>query len=273
MNSVNNMTENPFDELALRYDTEFTHTWTGRMQRNIVWKYLEDKVRLSNSASVLELNCGTGEDAFYLSGKGYKVMATDISDEMIRIAKQKNNETDVMKPEFEVCDMRSVPSRYRNRQFDLVFSDFGGFNCLSPEEIKDLSTGLYNLLKPGGRMIIVAMGRRCLWERLYFLYKRKPAEATRRLKKGPVSVKLGNRYQETWYYSPGELHKILDDQFELVQVRPVGISLLPSYLDRSLHDKKAIKTVLTTVEKALGRFSILADHADHFLIDLRKQVA
>lgn len=270
MNKVRNDSEIPFDALAGKYDVEFTHTWTGRMQRNIVWEYLTEKVGLPGGAAVLELNCGTGEDAYFLSGKGFKVLASDISEEMIQVARNKDKGSTEMKPEFEVCDMRTAPSRFGNRQFNLILSDFGGFNCLAPEEITNLSSGLYDLLKPGGRLIIVVMSRRCLWERLYFIYKGKPDEVNRRMKKGPVSVYLGNKIQKTWYYSPGELQKLLGNKFSLVRVKPVGISLLPSYLDRSLQHKNSVRKVLHSVEKALGRFSILSDHADHFLIDLKK---
>src|SRR5262249_44012428 len=39
--------------------------------------------------SILELNCGTGEDALHLARRGARVLATDISATMVQVAREK----------------------------------------------------------------------------------------------------------------------------------------------------------------------------------------
>ncbi len=34
---------------------------------------------------ILELNCGTGEDAVLFSEKGFNIVATDVSEEMLKV--------------------------------------------------------------------------------------------------------------------------------------------------------------------------------------------
>ena len=47
---------------------------------NIVWDYLEKTFLDNNKLNILELNCGTGEDALWFAKQGHKVLATDLSE-------------------------------------------------------------------------------------------------------------------------------------------------------------------------------------------------
>ncbi len=81
--------QTPFDKIALTYDELFTNTAIGKLQRNIVRKYLDETLPTNQRISILELNCGTGEDAVYFAKKGFDVLATDVSDDMLKLT---NNE-------------------------------------------------------------------------------------------------------------------------------------------------------------------------------------
>src|SRR5258708_16919977 len=76
-----------FDQLAADYDQRFTYSIIGRAQRNAVWKILTKTFRANDN--ILELNCGTGEDAIFLAGNGISVFACDASREMIARAQQR----------------------------------------------------------------------------------------------------------------------------------------------------------------------------------------
>ena len=71
----------PFDDLAADYDERFCRTRIGTLLRQAVWRRLE--VRFSAGQRILELNCGTGEDALYLGRRGVRVLATDRSAKMV----------------------------------------------------------------------------------------------------------------------------------------------------------------------------------------------
>src|SRR5579863_1282907 len=73
-----------FDTIAEQYDDIFTRSLIGRAQRDAVWHVLEETFRAGDH--VLELNCGTGEDALFLSRLGVSVFACDVSEKMIAVA-------------------------------------------------------------------------------------------------------------------------------------------------------------------------------------------
>ena len=79
----------PFDHIASSYDSSFTRTPIGQLQRKQVWNYLEKITTELNGLDILELNCGTGEDAVLFSEKGFNIVATDVSVEMLKVTQEK----------------------------------------------------------------------------------------------------------------------------------------------------------------------------------------
>ncbi len=82
------MTE-AFDHIATTYDDIFTTSATGQLQRDLVRDYLEGILPRLNGTTMLELNCGTGEDAVWFGTRGFDVTATDISREMLNVTQRK----------------------------------------------------------------------------------------------------------------------------------------------------------------------------------------
>jgi hypothetical protein len=60
--------ETAFDEYAVAYDGAFTFSSIGKLQRARVWKFLSQHCSPAIHPQVLELNCGTGEDAAWFGG-------------------------------------------------------------------------------------------------------------------------------------------------------------------------------------------------------------
>src|SRR3990172_1699331 len=79
--------DQPFGRIAADYDRAFTETQLARRLREIVWSCLA--ARFKTGDRVLELNCGTGEDATWLAGRGIYVVATDVSPEMLAVTARK----------------------------------------------------------------------------------------------------------------------------------------------------------------------------------------
>jgi len=80
-------TASAFDELAAGYDADFTAGAIGSLLRAAVWRRLG--ARFAAGDRVLELNCGTGEDAVHLASRGVRVLATDASAAMLEVARRK----------------------------------------------------------------------------------------------------------------------------------------------------------------------------------------
>ena len=257
-------TEVAFDQYAVSYDEEFTFSSVGKLQRGRVWKFLSRNVSPETHPDVLELNCGTGEDAVWFVKQGFKITATDISNEMVHVAKQKLDNKNAAVFQSGISE---IASKLKVQKFDLVFSDFGGLNCLDAAALKELSAVFSGLLKPGVRLIFVMMSRNCRWEQWYFKRKKDFKNAFRRQSKEGVEVILFDQKFSTWYYSPNEISSFFSDYFSLNKHQPIGIALPPSYLDNYFRKRPLLLKTLHLFEKGLSGFSFLSDKADHFIID------
>ena len=73
-----------FDTAAAGYDQTFTGTRLGRWLRARVQEHLARCFAAGDR--VLELGCGTGEDALWLAARGIDVTALDASRRMLEVA-------------------------------------------------------------------------------------------------------------------------------------------------------------------------------------------
>ena len=166
------MPATPFDMIAKNYDTDFTNSAIGKLQRSKVWACLEPLLNeRQRPLNILEINCGTGQDALQLAGIGHSVVATDASPAMIVIAKEKLQEQHpgiAQQLQFIVCPFASLHEKLAPQKFDLVLSNFGGLNCISKKEIIELGQQLFSLLNEKGRLVVTVMGNCCLWEMIHY---------------------------------------------------------------------------------------------------------
>ncbi len=267
------MSTQPFDPIASDYDSSFTHSAVGQLQRQQVYFFLEKILPQLKGKKILELNCGTGEDALWLAQKGYQVLATDISMGMVEHSRQKikaegfHQEVEVQQMAIEAIVDLPTTDRY-----DLIFSNFGGFNCLDATTLCNLAQPLADRLVDGGHFVAVVMGRICLWESLYYLAKLSPRQAFRRLGKEPLSVDLGNdKSIDTWYYRPAEFYQLLANSFQQQQIFPIGFTLPPSYLDPAFQRRPKLLRSLHRLEQRSHTWRVAYNMADHFFIHLQKK--
>lgn len=259
----------PFDHIATTYDNLFTQSMIGQLQRKRVWSYLETITPELPGLDILELNCGTGEDAILFSEKGFNIIATDISEEMLSITQEKVQQYSLQnKISSHYLDLESFDDTLFNKKFDLVFSNFGGLNCIPPAALEKLIDRVPVILSPGGRFIGVIMGKHCIWETLYFLMKFQFAKAFRRWTKKSVHADLNGVSIKTWYYSPSQLKHWTKNKFRIKNILPVGLSVPPSYLENFFSKRRRSLLRLNSLEKRLGKISLFAPYADHYIIDL-----
>lgn len=76
----------------------------------------------------LDLGCGTGDNALWLSERGFEVAACDLSETAIYMAKEKKGIKDIR---FDVRDILEAP--YPDASFDFIF-DRGCFHCIDGNE-------------------------------------------------------------------------------------------------------------------------------------------
>jgi len=263
-----------FNSVAQSYDATFSHTAVGRLQRERVWHYTgilfsQDSAEKA-PGTVLELNCGTGEDAIWLAKQGFQVLATDSSPEMVSVAKAKIELAGLSgKVRVAVCPFEAL-EHLPEGNFDLIFSDFGGLNCVSPETLGELGPLFAQKLRPGGKFIAVVMSRFSGWETLYFFLKKQPRKAFRRLQSKPVEARLDAQTTiQTWYYSPKEFQKRLQFRGKCLFVKPIGLWLPPSYLDPFFEKHPCWLEWLSFLEKKWAP-AWLAGAGDHFYVCLER---
>ncbi len=259
------MQQNSFDTYSKTYDENFSFSPIGKMQRERVHHFQGKK--LNGIQKALEINCGTGEDAKWLASKGISTIATDISAGMIEVCKSKQ----ISGVEFIECDTRKISSSFTDKTFDLIFSNFGGLNCLDPKEIKQFLADSSSLLDSKGILAAVIMGRKCTWERMYFKRK-KDIRLNRRNSATGVDTILGDQKFLTYYYTPEEFYNSGKDHFTMIACKPIGLFVPPSYFNGYFKNKKNSLKLLYSFEK-ISSFSFLADRADHYLIVLQKKAA
>jgi ubiquinone/menaquinone biosynthesis C-methylase UbiE len=72
-----------FVRIAATYDAQWTDRPVGRAQRDLVWRNAD---RLFHAGdAILDIGCGTGEDAAHFTARGVRVHATDVSAQMTRV--------------------------------------------------------------------------------------------------------------------------------------------------------------------------------------------
>ncbi|MEI7977513.1 MAG: class I SAM-dependent methyltransferase [Bacteroidota bacterium] len=255
-----------FNALANSYDTDFTHSIIGTLQRKKVWKYLEENIDSKRVLNILEINCGTGEDALWLTSKGQQVVATDISEQMIEVAKQKAIIQKVnIKP--LVCSFVNLATRLNGQKFDMIFSNFGGLNCSNNQDLTQLNHDFAQLLKPKGLLIMVLLGKNCFLENLYFLMRFNFKKLNRR-KQATEAYLSDDNFITTWYYNYQEIAKIFN-LFQLKQKKPIGLFIPPSYLEPLIQKNKLLLPVVKWLENAFGNIGFLANYSDHIYIEMK----
>ncbi|MFZ6013778.1 MAG: class I SAM-dependent DNA methyltransferase [Bacteroidota bacterium] len=260
----------PFDHIASTYDSVFTRSAIGQLQRKQVWRYVEKIMPQLNGFDMLELNCGTGEDAMLFSERGFNIVATDISEEMLKVTQQKARQFSMQhRISSHYLDLDSFSEMTFDKKFDLIFSNFGGLNCIHPESLKKLLDSIPSILKPGGRFIGVIMPRFCAWETFYFLSKFQFKNAFRRWTRSEVITNLHGVTLKTWYYNPATVKRMVSSQFKIMAIKPIGIALPPSYLETFFLKRKRWLLRLHTLEKRMDNISLFSGISDHFVFDLK----
>ncbi|MBQ4821768.1 class I SAM-dependent methyltransferase [Aquimarina sp. MMG016] len=258
-----------FDIAAVNYDEVFTNSHIGRLQRDLVQEFLLQILPKQTSLEILEINCGTGEDAVWLAKQGYSVIATDISEQMIEVAKRKQSD-ELKSLKFKTLDINDLQNTIFQKKFDVIFSDFGGLNCLSPDELQTFFKATSEKLNPKGKIVAVIMPKHCLLETVYFVLKGSFKKALRRNTKTYVEADVDGVVVPTWYYNPKDIANLSKIGYEVIQKSPIGVFIPPSYLETFFKNKPLLLKIFQKLDQVFKRLSFLSKYSDHYIISLSK---
>lgn len=248
-----------FDALAADYDLRFTGTPLGALLRQAVQRRLD--ARFAPGERVLELACGTGEDAVHLGRRGVRVLATDASPAMVERVRAKMAGLDgVEARQLAIEDLASLSG-----PFDGAFSDFGGLNCVA--DLDAVGRALADLLRPGAAVLLCVMGPLAPWEWAGFLRRGEPAKAFRRLRRGGVEW----RGLTVRYPSPAALRRAFGPAFRPLRLSAVGALLPPTEWEAWAARHPRLLATLARWERRLETVPPLPWLADHYLLELARR--
>lgn len=253
----------PFDAAASTYDETFTKRKLGIWLRDMVRSY----VPFEEGDHVLEVGCGTGEDAVWLAQRGVQVTATDISSAMLAQARQKIETLNLFSLiELSYLDMNEPQVSSLEMQYDGVFSNFGAVNCVADRN--QLARYLADQVRENGTVILVMMGRLCLWEIGWYLLHGDTNNAFRRLKSGELAHVGGGDEIRVWFPAPAQLRRDFAPWFRHECTVGIGTLLPPSYLDHLVERWQRPFAAIASIDRQLGRY--LFSLSDHYLVIFKR---
>jgi len=262
-----------FDDIAGSYDRGFTERLPGRWLRSLV----QEKIvgLLPPASRILEIGCGTGEDAVEFAKLGHNVIASDVSQAMLRQARQKllNQPVKIReRVQIEWLDAANPTAFAPNLEcnFELVFSNFGALNCI--EDLRPIFSYAHEHLKPGGHLAVTLMGRFCAWETLGFAL-RGDFKRMRRRWNGHGRWSKGETVHSVWYPTVGSVRQAAGSGFQRVAIYGIG-ALLPSTEFFGVCERwPGFFGGLAKLENVIAGWWPVNRTSDHFLIVLRKELA
>ncbi len=255
-----------FDDLAESYDDSFTHLPVGRAQRRAVWDTLQSVFRSGNR--ILELNCGTGEDALFLSRQGVSVVACDASPRMIEVARRRIASENHPSPvEYHVLRTEDLSRLQSTLPFDGVLSNFSGLNCV--EDLRAVALGLAPLTKPGAPVCICLSSRFCLWEFFWFILHADVRSAFRRIW-GASIARVGGHSVQIWYPTIRAMRRCFSPWFRLRSIRAVGLSIPPSYVRSPAITRPSVIARMEKLDRRCGQWPIFRAVGDHVLLQFER---
>lgn len=207
-----------FTKQSTIYDKYEEHNtilaWMRKQVRNAALSFLK------KDDTILELNSGTGTDAVFFAKKGFKVLATDLSDGMIeKIELKVNHEKLSGLIDVLQCSYTEL-HRIKNRKFDFIFSNFGGLNCVS--DLNLVTKHFPPVLKNNGIVCLVIMPPVCPWE-IIQLFRGKFKFAFRRFYKSGLSANIEGVNFYTYYFSHRKTMRDLGSNFKLLKLMSLGV--------------------------------------------------
>jgi SAM-dependent methyltransferase len=255
-----------FDSIAESYDSIFTESVIGRSQRTATWR--EAVAVFPAEGHILELNCGTGEDALFLARNGFTVTACDASPRMISRARARAAiEAPGAPIEFSVLCSENLLQLPPGIRYDGVFSNFSGLNCVA--DLAGVAADLAGHLPAGARLLLCFSTRFCMWEMLHYLSRGRFRRAFRRLG-GFSRASVGGHAIPVFYPTLGSIQRSFRRHFRLCRVTGIGIFVPPSYMETWARRNRSIFGLCEKLDGALCRVPLLRTLGDHMLLELER---
>ena len=256
-----------YDELAPRYDLVPSENRINRLMRNASVAHLLEMY--PPGSRVLEIGCGTGDEALALAQRGVDVVAIDPAPEMVRIATEKAEERGLtMRVEFRRAYARDLPSIA-----DSLGGPFdGGYASFSLEyepDLEPVARGLHKVLRPEARFLASVPSRLCLVEFALAIGSGHPGMSGRRLSPWH-DHKVGGHFVPIRTYTPRAFARAISPHFAIERVEALPAIVPPPYMNRIYSRFDGFAEAVERADAALRARFPFRYLGDHFIAFLRR---
>lgn len=218
-----------FDSAAEEYDFTISQNFINRWIRQ---KSITELLKLTNQEDILlEIGCGTGTEAVAVAGEVSEIIATDISEQMIRILEMKVSAKGlkgrIVPFKVRASEISKVASVLGDRKVGVAYSFNGALNC--EPELERFPSELSKIMREGAFFVCSVRNTLCLSEAVLHGLALQFAKMAPR-KKQPLMVSVGGRDIPSMYYSASEFVRLFSSHFELRRLIGLPAILPPAYL-------------------------------------------
>lgn len=263
-----------FDQAARLYDAQYGPPCGSRPGNPLLsWlrkEHLAVVRRLVDAnAALLDIGCGTGEEAIALAQAGYSILGIDISPAMVWQAQAKAAANGLRRETmFKVLPAGRLGTLDERGPFQGAYASLGTLN--TEPDLPGFAQGLHDLLAPGAPFVATVMSRHCLSETLRNLRRFRPGQTLRRSSDWAESrAGTGGVSAPVKFYTPGEFAAVFKPNFRVEQVWAFPLWLPPVHLYEVYRARQAYFKRVEGLERAMRSWPGLRAWGDHFLMILR----
>ncbi len=257
-----------YDAIAARYDAIPEENRINRYMRAASLARLRSA--FPAGSRVLEIGCGTGDEALALAAAGVRVTALDASGEMVRVARAKAAERGLA----DAATFRQAAASDLPALADSLGGPFDGgyasFSLAYEADLRPVEAGLHSVLRPGATFLASLPSRVCAVELLLAIGSAHPAYAGRRLRPWH-GHKVGDSLVAIRTYTPRLLAEAMGRHFRLVGVEALPAIVPPPYMNRAYAKLGGLADAVERVDARVRSRSPFRYLGDHFLAELRHE--
>jgi len=267
---VRGSVESFFDRIAPSYERNVANKSSDLALRN---RSVEVLGRLFHPGDrVLEIGSGTGLETLELAKRGVRLMATDISGEMIRLLQSKLDSRHlgsfVETRHMAAKDVSLLVDECGPGSFDGAFSTFGALNC--EKNLEMIPPALSALVRPDGAVMFGIWNRFCGAEFTLSLAAGNLSRAFARFRT-PVPVGA-SRYGIPVYALPyRSFVRPFLPYFRVEKVVGVPVFVPPYDYDQLVSDHEEIRRILHGLDTRFADRFPFNRMGDHFFVEMRRR--
>ncbi len=242
--------ERAFDTAAPIFDSRDRNpiaVWTRRT--NLTWL----QAIFPPGTHLIELGCGTGDDAVSLAAEGRWVFAVDLSERMVEASRRRVHEAG-LEDRVAVVRGRSVDIEelLKDSPWERFDGAYASFSLFTEDDLRPIAKALYAVL-PAGATFVCTLGNRLVMSE-FALYSAllRPRKALWRLRQPMEHNVYGERVRVHGYF-PAEARKAFSGYFDLRAFAGLPSVLPPVYLGSRFSRMPALLKASERLDGLLSR--------------------